>query len=256
MKVTILGCGSAAGVPSVSSGWGKCDPANPKNRRRRASILVEEGPTTLLVDTSPDLREQMLSAGLKRLDAVLYTHAHADHMHGIDELREITRMLKTDLPVYAMPETMQMLETRFAYVFKPIPAEGFVYRPWLRSQVIEPMQRFAVGNIAVDSFLQQHGNVHTLGFNFGPVIYSTDVSDLPPASKAVIKGAKVWIVGALSDMPYFTHAHVARVLEWVDELKPHRTIITHMSNSLDYETLASQLPVGVTPAFDGMVVEA
>ena len=256
MKVTILGCGSSSGVPSVALGWGKCDPANPKNRRRRASILVEEGPTALLVDTSPDLREQMLDVGLKRLDAVLYTHAHADHIHGIDELREITRLLKTDLPVYAMAETMQSLETRFGYAFKPIPADGFVYRPWLRSHVIEPTERFAAGNIAVDSFLQQHGNVQTLGYNFGPVIYSTDVSDLPDTSKAVIKGAKVWIVGAISDMPFFTHAHVAKVLDWVAELKPHRTIITHMGSSLDYETLAARLPVGVTPAFDGMVIEA
>ena len=256
MKVTILGCGSAAGTPSVSGGWGKCDGANPKNRRRRSSILVEDGPTSILVDTGPDLRAQMLDSGMKHLDAVLYTHAHADHMHGIDELREITRMQKTELPIYAAAETMQALEMRFGYVLKPVPADGFVYRPWLRSTVIGPTERFSVGNIAVESFLQQHGNTTTLGYNFGPVVYSTDVSGLPDASKAVIKGAKLWIVGVLSDMPYFTHVHLDKALAWIDELKPHRTVITHMSNTLDYETLVCKLPVGVTPAYDGMVIEA
>jgi phosphoribosyl 1,2-cyclic phosphate phosphodiesterase len=256
MKVTLLGCGSAAGTPSVSGGWGKCDPANAKNRRRRASILVEEGPTTLLVDTGPDLREQMLSAAVRRLDAVLYTHAHADHIHGIDELREITRLTMTGLPLYATPETMEALETRFAYVFKPIPADGLVYRPWLLPKIIGPTERFSVGNIVVEAFQQQHGNVTTLGYNFGPVIYSTDVSDLPEASKAIIKNARVWIIGVLSDMPYFTHVHLDKALAWIAELKPQRTVITHMSNALDYETLISRLPVGVTPAFDGMVIEA
>ena len=255
MKVTILGCGSAAGTPSVSGGWGKCDPANPKNRRSRASILVEEGPTAILVDTSPDLRQQMLDVGIQSLDAVLYTHVHADHIHGIDELREITRLTKTALPVYGTAETLEELAARFAYVFKPVPADGLVFRPWLTPTVITPAERFAVGPVMVESILQIHGPGTTVGFKFGDLIYSTDLVDLPEASKAVIAGAKLWIVGALSDVPYFTHAHVAKVLDWVAELKPQRTVITHMSNALDYDRLAAQLPECVTPAFDGMVFE-
>jgi phosphoribosyl 1,2-cyclic phosphate phosphodiesterase len=256
MKVTILGCGSAAGTPSVSGGWGKCDPANPKNRRRRASILVEEGPTSILVDTSPDLRDQMLSAGLRRLDAVIYTHAHADHIHGIDELREINRIMQAPIPCYAPPETLQILETRFAYVFKGIPPESkFVFRPWLIANDITPAQTFSVGNVTVRPFIQDHGFSTTVGYSFGDVVYSTDLVDLPPAARAVIKNAKVWIVGALSDDPYPSHAHVGKVLEWIDELKPQRAVITHMSNALDYDKLIAQLPVGVTPAFDGLVIE-
>jgi len=256
MKVTILGSGSAAGVPSVSGGWGKCDPANPKNRRRRASILVEEGPTSILVDSSPDLREQMLDAKIRRLDAVLYTHAHADHIHGLDELREVCRIIKGPLPVYATPETMAMLETRFGYAFKGIPPGKPVFRPWLTPSLITPAESFSVGNIKVTSFLQDHGySTTTLGYGFGDVVYSTDLIELPEASKAAIKGAKVWILGVLGDMPYPTHVHLDKALEWIEELKPARTIITHMSNALDYDTMLAHLPVGVTPAFDGMVVE-
>ena len=261
MKITILGSGSAAGVPSVSGGWGKCDPLNPKNHRRRVSILVEEGPTTILVDTSPDLREQMLDAKLRRLDAVIYTHAHADHLHGLDELREMCRISQGPLQAYATPETMKKIEGRFGYAFEGIPAGKPVFRPWLIPNLIEPAEKFAIGNIAVTSFLQDHGyGGTTLGFAFGDhasghVVYSTDLVDLPPASKAAIKGAKLWILGVLGDMPYPTHVHVAKALEWIAELKPHRTVIIHMSNALDYDTLAVTLPVGVTPGYDGMVIE-
>jgi phosphoribosyl 1,2-cyclic phosphate phosphodiesterase len=187
---------------------------------------------------------------------VLYTHVHADHIHGIDELREITRLMKIALPAYGTAESIKALETRFGYVFKPVPEDGFVYRPWLTPKIIEPGQNLAIGNVAVKSFLQIHGNTTTLGFNFGPVVYSTDLVELPDASKELIKGARVWIVGALSDTSYFTHAHVDKVLGWVDELKPERTVLTHMSNALDYETLTARLPVGVSMAFDGMVIEA
>ena len=255
MKVTILGSGSAAGVPSVSGGWGKCDPANPKNRRRRASILVEEGPTSLLVDTSPDLRDQMLSTGIRRLDAVLYTHAHADHIHGIDEIREISRITQGPLAAYATPETLATLETRFGYVFKGIPPGSPVFRPWLIPNVIVPTERFGVGTINVRAFPQDHGFSTTMGFNFGDVVYSTDIVELPVLSKPYIAGCKVWILGVLSDAPYPTHVHLEKALSWVAELKPQRTVITHMSNALDYDSMIAHLPVGVTPGFDGMVIE-
>lgn len=256
MKVTILGCGSAAGTPTVSGGWGKCDPKNPKNRRLRASILVEKGPTRILIDTSPDLREQMLSAELKGLEAVLFTHGHADHIHGIDDIREINRMTMKPLPIFATLEILQILEMRFGYVFKGVPPDRPMFRPWLIPNAIAPGDTFAVGNIKVQAFLQDHGyGVQTMGFRFGDIVYSTDLVELPEVSKPVIAGAKVWILGVLSDMPYATHVHVEKALGWIEELKPQRTIITHMSNALDYDAMIAHLPVGVTPAFDGMTIE-
>ena len=255
MKVTILGSGSAAGVPSVSGGWGKCDPANPKNRRSRASILVEEGPVTLLIDTSPDLREQMLASNLRRVDAVLFTHAHADHSHGIDELRELTRINKAPVPAYATAETMTILETRFGYVFKGIPPGAPYFRPWLTPHVIAARDRFSVAGIGVECFPQDHGYSETVGFRFGDFAYSTDVVRMPPDSMAALKGVKVWLLGVLSDVAYPTHVHVEEALRWVAEVKPERAVFTHMSNALDFDELAKHLPANVTLAWDGRVIE-
>ncbi len=255
MRVTILGSGSAAGVPSVSGGWGKCDPRNPKNRRSRASILVEEGPTTILVDTSPDLRDQMLAANLRRVDAVLYTHAHADHLHGIDELRELTRINKAPVDAYATVETIAQMEARFGYVFKGIPPGAPYFRPWLAPHAISNFERFAVGSIPIQAMPQDHGFSETIGFRFGELAYSTDVVRMPAESMAVLKGVKVWILGVLSDIPYPTHVHVAQALEWVAEIKPERTIITHMSNALDYADLSARVPAGVSVAYDGLVID-
>lgn len=255
MRVTILGSGSAAGCPSVSGGWGKCDPANPKNRRLRPSIFVEEGPTSILVDTSPDLRMQMLNANIRHLDAVLYTHGHADHIHGIDDLREINRITRRPLPVYGPAETLETLETRFGYAFAGIPEGKPIFRPWLVANDITPLRRFTVGGITIHPFAQDHGYSTTIGYSFGDVVYSTDLVELPEAAREVIRGAKLWIVGALSEEPYATHVHIGKALEWIAELKPHRAVITHMSNALDYETLLARLPVGVTPGFDGLVID-
>src|SRR6185436_3919189 len=256
MKVTILGCGAAPGVPSISSGWGRCDPANPKNRRRRASLLVEEGATSILIDTSPDLRDQLLGAKVKRLDAVLYTHGHADHVHGLDELREINRLMKGPIAAYGTAETLSIVEGRFSYAFEGFAPGAFIAKPWLTANVITETQNFIVGGVSVRAFLQDHGHGTTVGFRLGDVVYSTDIWEVPEASKDTIRGAKIWIVGALSETPQPTHAHVDKVLGWVKELKPHRTVITHMSNGLDYENMVSKLlPVGVTPAYDGMVIE-
>ena len=256
MRITILGSGAAPGVPSIASGWGRCNPADARNRRRRSSILVEEAGTTVLIDTSPDLREQLLDCGAKRLDAVLYTHGHADHIHGIDELREINRLMNGPIPAHATAETLETLEKRFGYAFQGIPPGKPVFRPWLQSHLFEPGQSFTIGGIPIRTFLQDHGFCTTIGFRLGEAVYSTDLMDLPEASKDVIRGAKLWIVGALQDAPHPSHAHLEKVLGWIAELKPHRAVITHMSNDLDYDTLVSHLlPVGVTPAFDGLVVE-
>ena len=254
MRVTILGCGAAPGVPSVSSGWGHCDPANPKNRRRRASILVEQETAALLIDTSPDLREQMLDVGVRRLDGVLFTHGHADHIHGIDELREINRAMQAPIPAFATVETLQVLETRFTYVFEGIARGETFYRPWLLSNVIDT-EAFRVGPFHIRPFTQDHGFSTTVGFRIGDFAYSTDVLSLSPEAKAGLSGLDVWVVGALGALPHPTHASLDQVLSWIDELKPRRAVITHMSNALDYDTLMRQLPVGVTPAFDGMQIE-
>lgn len=255
MKVTILGCGSAPGVPTISSGWGACDPANPRNRRRRASILVEEGATRLLVDTSPDLRQQLLDADVRAFDAVLFTHGHADHIHGIDELREVNRVTGKPLAAYGTRETLDVLHARFEYVFKGIPPGTPIFRPWLAPVTVAAGTPFSVRQIPVSPFLQDHGNSTTIGYRFGDIVYSTDILDLPEAARDIVRGAKLWIVGAFGFEPHPTHAHVAKVLEWIAELKPERAVITHMSNAIDYETLKARLPGHVTPAHDGMVIE-
>lgn len=255
MKITILGCGSAPGVPAISSGWGACDPTNPRNRRRRASILVEEGVTRLLVDTSPDLRQQLLDAGTRTFDAVVFTHGHADHIHGIDELREVNRVTAKPLPAYATRETLDVLQDRFGYAFKGIPPGASIFRPWLVPAEVVPGRCFEVGQISALPFLQDHGGSATVGYRFGDVVYSTDILDLPDAARDVVRGAKLWIVGAFGLAPHPTHAHVAKVLDWIADLKPAQAIITHMSNAIDYEALKARIPSHVVPAYDGLVVE-
>lgn len=265
MKVTILGCGAAPGVPSISTGWGECDPDDPRNRRQRASIMVEEGMadegpakqggTRLLVDASPDLRRQLLDHGVRRLDAVLFTHAHADHLHGIDELREINRVTSKPLTAFATAETLAAIRARFGYAFAGIPPGAPIFRPWLIPADIVPGVPFQAGGMSVLPFLQDHGGSSTLGYRFGDVVYSTDVLDLPPASRDAIKGAKLWILGAYGLAPHPTHIHVDKALDWIAALAPIRAVITHMSNAIDYETLRRRLPPNVVPAHDGLVIE-
>jgi phosphoribosyl 1,2-cyclic phosphate phosphodiesterase len=187
---------------------------------------------------------------------VLFTHAHADHIHGLDELREVNRAMRGPIPVYGTVETLEVLEHRFEYAFQGIPEGKPIFRPWLLPNVIEPNQTFEVASIGVRAFLQDHGYGTTIGYRFAAAAYSTDLIGLPGESREIIRGAKLWIVGALQETPHPTHASLPQVLEWVRDLAPARTIITHMSNDLDYETMAShQLPVGVTPGFDGLTAE-
>jgi len=254
MKITILGCGGAAGVPGISMGWGGCDPSEPRNRRLRSSILVESGSTRILVDTSPDLREQLLSAQVRSLDAVIYTHDHADHLHGLDDLREINRIIRRALPVWATDETLASAQTRFPYAFEPIgDISGVIFRPLLDPRPISGP--FRIGDIDVLPLDQDHGYCRSLGLRFGDVAYCTDVVAFPPESFAALRGLDLLIVGCLVDDPHPTHAHVARVLEWVEDLRPRRTVLTHLGSRLDYQSLRSRLPDGVVPAYDGMILE-
>ncbi len=255
MRITMLGSGPSWGVPRIGGDWGACDPSNAKNRRRRVSILVEEGGSVLLVDTSPDLREQLLDAGTTRIDAVLFTHSHADHTHGIDDLRSINRMMGKPLPIYADPATMSELKSRFRYIFTPVDAgaKAMFYKPSVEPHEIDGA--FMVAGIAVTPFVQDHGFSKTLGFRFGRFVYSTDAVALDEAAFAALTGVEVWIVDCIRRAPHPTHSHIERTLEWISRVKPRRAILTHMDQTLDYASLQRELPPGVEPGYDGLVIE-
>ncbi|SDD73628.1 MBL fold metallo-hydrolase [Rhodospira trueperi] len=259
LRATILGCGAAPGVPSIANGWGRCDPTNPRNRRRRASILVEseagQGAPPVLVDTTPDLREQLLDAGVSALAAVLYTHAHADHLHGLDDLREVNRAMRGPLDIHADADTLRVIQDRFPYVLTPQP-EGvrWIFKPLLVPHVVDGP--FEAGDMRIVPFLQDHKVMQTLGFRFGTgLAYSTDVETLDDAAFGALEGIDTWIVGCIGWDEHPTHAHVGRVLEWAKRVKPRRVILTHLGLGLDYEALRRALPPYVEPAFDGMVVD-
>ncbi len=255
MRVTVLGCGPSWGVPRIGGDWGECDPANPKNRRRRASVLVEEGAASILIDTPPDLREQLLDAEVKKIDAVLFTHIHADHSHGIDDLRSVNKMTGKPLPVYASPETVDELRARFGYIFTPINPDVTVafYKPSVEPHAV--VGPFSAAGLDIVSFEQDHGFSKTLGFRIGRFAYSTDVRTLDDAAFALLAGIDVWIVDCLRRRPHPTHSHLAQTLDWIARVKPRRAILTHMEECFDYETLRRELPAGVEPGYDGLVVE-
>lgn len=268
LQAVILGSGSSSGVPRLggpdgSGDWGVCDPTNPKNRRRRCSLLVRRkaaaGVTSVLVDTSPDMREQLLDAHAGRLDGVLITHDHADQLHGIDDLRAIAYAMRRRIDVYTDRGAMDRIRHRFGYCFES-PA-GSDYPPILNAHAIpEPFRSFAVagpgGDIPVHTFEQTHGRIHSLGFRFGPIAYSSDVNVLSEEAFAVLEGVDIWIVDALRYTPHPTHANVATALEWIARVKPRHAVLTNLHIDLDYETLRRELPQSVEPAYDGMVLTA
>lgn len=250
MKLRILGSGTSSGVPRIGPDWGACDPAEPRNRRTRASLLVEQGGTRVLVDTSPDLREQLLAAGIATVDAVIWTHDHADHCHGIDDLRQVYHALGRPVIAYARPDVLASLRARFEYIF----AGRGGYPAVVDARPLP--ERLRIGELDVLSVDQPHGRITSVGLRFEAggraAAYATDFHDLTPAMRALYAGLDAWILDALRDAPHPSHPTVAAALGWVEALKPRRAAFIHMDHSLDYRTLAARLPAGVEPGYDGL----
>ncbi len=261
LRFTILGCGSSTGVPRVGNDWGACDPNNPKNRRRRSSVLVErispEGRTVAVIDTSPDLREQFLQAGVTRLDGVVYTHDHADHTHGIDDLRMLCYSQRRRIDIWADPRTLALLRKRFDYCFETPP--GSSYPAIVQAHAIENYAPVTIGgpggDITFQPFRQIHGDIESLGLRVGGVAYSCDLNDLPDDALPHLRDLDVWILNTLRYTPHPSHLTMTRALGWIGRMRPKRAILTHLHVDLDYDELAAQLPPDVVPAYDGMVLE-
>ena len=253
---TILGCGSSGGVPRLGGHWGDCDPDNPKNRRRRCSILVErttrEGTTRVLIDTSPDMRQQLLDAGVGNLDAVVYTHGHADHVHGIDDLRMIVFNQKERVSVWADGATQERLYSSFGYAFTQ--PEGSPYPPILTMHTIKGDVTVdgAGGPITLTPFEVGHGAIDALGFRIKSLAYLPDVAEIYDDAWATLEGLDIWIVDALRRTPHPTHAHLERTLEWIERVAPKHAVLTNMHIDMDYETVLTETPDHVEPAYDGM----
>jgi len=258
LTLTILGCGSSAGVPRPALGWGACDPKNPKNRRRRCSLLIERsgdrGVTRIVIDTSPDLREQLIDTGVDHIDAVFLTHEHADQTHGIDDLRSVVLHQRRRIPVYLNQSTAKDIMHRFSYCFVSPP--GSEYPPILTQHSIEAGETKAIegkgGVVELSAFLLRHGNIPALGYRIGNAAYTPDVSDIPPESWALLENLDLWIIDALRYTGHPSHFSVNDARTWIERFKPRRAVITNMHSDLDYEVLRQSLPPHVVPAYDGM----
>jgi phosphoribosyl 1,2-cyclic phosphate phosphodiesterase len=261
MQFTILGCGSSGGVPRVGQGWGDCNPNNPKNRRRRCSLLVErigtKGRTTVLVDTSPDLREQLLGANVTKLDAVLFTHDHADHTHGIDDVRPLFLLQRKRIDVYMDEQTSRVMNARFGYCFQT--PEGSQYPPIVQEHRITVGKAVTVegegGAIEALPMLHEHGDISALGFRFGGLAYSPDVNGFPAETLQALNGLDVWILDALRYRPHPSHFNVEESLSWITRLKPKHAVLTNLHSDVDFEVLRRSLPENVEPAHDGLKIE-
>jgi phosphoribosyl 1,2-cyclic phosphate phosphodiesterase len=258
LTLTILGCGSSAGVPRPALGWGKCDPNNPKNRRRRCSLLAERssehGVTRILIDTAPDLREQLIDANVDHIDAVFYTHEHADQSHGIDDLRSVVLHQRRRIPVYLNQATGKDIMHLFSYCFVAPP--GSNYPPILSGHSIEAGESRSIdgqgGEVRLTAFDLQHGNIPALGFRIGDAAYTPDVSDIPRESWPALENLDLWIIDGLRYAPHPSHFSVNDALSWIDRFKPRRAVITNMHSDVDYEVLRLSLPENIVPAYDGM----
>ncbi|MFY0691919.1 MAG: MBL fold metallo-hydrolase [Paracoccaceae bacterium] len=259
LRFTILGCGSSGGVPRLGGHWGDCDPNNPKNRRRRCSLLVEritdEGTTTVLIDTSPDLRDQLLEANVGRLDGVVYTHSHADHVHGIDDLRMIVFNMRERVNVWADGPTQDALLSRFGYVF--VQPEGSPYPPILTLNTLDgPLEIDGPGGpVTLQPFRANHGSIDALGFRVGDLAYLPDVAAFYDETRAALQDLDCFIIDALRRTPHPSHSHLENTLGWIEELAPRRAIITNMHIDMDYDTLVAETAENIMPAHDGLTVE-
>ena len=258
LRFTILGCGSSGGVPRLGGHWGDCDPANPRTRRRRCSLLVErttpDGTTCVLIDTSPDMREQLLDARVGHLDAVAWTHAHADHTHGLDDLRQIVFNTRKRLDVWADGDTQNDLIARFGYAF--VQPEGSPYPPILNLHTIDGAFTIegAGGAITLTPFKVNHGSIDALGFRIGDLAYLPDVIRIPEDAWPHLENLDCWILDALRRTPHPTHAHLDLALEWIARAAPKRAVLTNMHIDLDHDTVAAETPAHITPAHDGMTI--
>lgn len=258
VTMTILGSGSSAGVPRPALGWGTCDPDNPKNRRRRCSLLAEkagvDGTTRVLIDTSPDLREQLLDARVDHLDAVFLTHEHADQTHGIDDLRSVVLHQRKRIPVYLNKSTAKDILRRFAYCFEQAP--GSDYPAILEKRSIEAGETERVegkgGSLALTAFLVQHGNIPALGYRIGNAAYTPDLHDIPPESFPALENLDLWIIDALRYAPHPSHLSLDDALSWIAKFKPRRAVLTNLHSDLDYDVLQAKLPPGIEAGYDGM----
>lgn len=261
VTVTILGCGSSGGVPRLGQGWGSCNPQNPRNRRGRCSILIERiaqsgRKTVVLVDTSPDMREQLLRTTTDRLDGIVITHSHADHTHGIDDVRPLVIAMKTRIATYMDQATSAVVRHAFDYVFAT-PA-GSMYPPLLIEHRIETGASFTVegpgGSVEITPFELEHGEIAALGLRVGNIAYTPDVSAIPERAVPFLAGLDVWIIDALRHTPHPSHFSVSDALAWVSRMQPGQAILTNLHTDLDYEELGRTLPANCTPAFDGLQV--
>ena len=259
LRFHILGCGSSGGVPRIGGHWGDCDPANPKNRRRRCSMLVEretdQGVTRVLIDTSPDMRDQLIDAGVGALDGVIYTHSHADHVHGVDDLRMVVFNMRERVNVWADQTTCDALLDRFGYVF--IQPEGSSYPPILNLNLLNGPVRITGlgGEITFTPFEVEHGRIDALGFRIKDLVYLPDVSAMNNAAWEVLSGANCWVLDALRREPHPTHSHLEQSLEWIEKSGVPNAVLTNMHIDLDYETVLAETPDHITPAYDGMIIE-
>lgn len=258
-RFTILGCGSSGGVPRLGGHWGACDPSNPKNNRQRCSMLVQQdgadGTTTVLIDTSPDMRAQLLQANVGRLDGVIYTHPHADHVHGLDDLRMIVINMRQRLNVWADQPTKAALLDRFSYAF--VQPEGSSYPPILEMNDIAEEVTISGpgGDISFRPFLVGHGGIDALGFRIGDLAYLPDVATMYSEAWDAVQDLDIWVVDALRREPHPTHSHLSQTLDWIEQVKPKRAVLTNLHNDLDYETVLGETPDHVSVAYDGMVLK-
>jgi phosphoribosyl 1,2-cyclic phosphate phosphodiesterase len=259
-RVTLLGTGGSAGLPQIggvdgAGDWGTCDPDEVRNRRTRASVVIESDQGRLLVDTAPEMRLQLTANRIGRIDAVLFTHAHADHIAGLDEVRILNRILGAPIRGYSDERTWAELRQRFDYAFKPWQPPGF-FRPVIETQIVVPGETHEILGLPVRMIGQDHGFIPSLGLRIGNFAYCTDVMRFDDDQFALLQGVETWVVDAFTRGPkHPTHANLEQVLQWTRALRPRRTILTHMGPDMDYAALAAGLPDGVEPGYDGMMLE-